>query len=376
MTDYLRALRVDDEDGDLGSKLKFKAATEGVKRDGKDLLSEDWIFDNVRNNPSFLWSHGFTSRPAIGRIDSIDVKGTDTIIEVTFDQSDEFARLIERKYREGFLNAVSIGWTIVDMEDDKGVMRHKRDVTEVSAVNVPADPDALIERQVDSLRSEHEELTRILASWDADKIEPYSKTFKSSKSLRTSEFEPEGVVKPHNRGIYIRDRGALSIKSRNDFAYITKNEFGYEGLLPHHAESGEAVSHSVVESMARLYCGVAGIPDTDFESVFDHLARHYQQAKLTPPDFLGPSRLRLLDREDIVNLFSSSQRYIVESIPINPDEITESEWARLVELVDETAAIIKGNRAHQIQEDSSDEKITASLERLESTISKLTEVNE
>lgn len=398
MTDYLRALRVEADEGnnDPGSPIRFKASTEGVKRDGLDLLAKDWVFDNVRANPTFLWSHGFTGHPAIGRLDSIGVEGEDTIIEVTFDQDDEFARLVESKYLNGYLNAVSMGWTNIDVEDKNGKPRRKRDVTEVSAVNVPADPDALMERQVDVLREEHIELTRILADFDAKRGKGHADTDPALTSLRrlpgavgvnwrgvlvsmtdglAAEVDGQ-LIKPHNRGIsaILGDHERTIMGNRSeDFVYLRKaGENVIEGLLPHHAESGEAIVYYVIESMARLYCGLAGIPDAEFEGAYDHLARHYRQAKMTPPEVLDPARLRALSREDIANLFAGDQQRIVLDLPVNPEMLTDSEWAALVALSNELRSILSGRRKKTPRPKPSDEgELAQMLQRLDSTMDKL-----
>lgn len=85
----------------------------------------------------------FGSKPPIGRVAAVEPEAERLVIDVAFDQGDQFAREIERKYRDGFLNAVSVSWDNVEGKD--GRMQH--DLLEVSGVPVPADPDALIERQ-------------------------------------------------------------------------------------------------------------------------------------------------------------------------------------------------------------------------------------
>ena len=398
MTEYLRALRIkhEDDDDEPGSAMRFKASTEGVKRDGLDLLAKDWVFDNVRENPIFLWSHGFTMRPAIGRIDKIEVEGEDTIINVTFDQADDFARLIESKYRNGFLNAVSMGWLNIEVEE-KGKMRRKRDVTEVSAVNVPADPEALIERQVDSLRAEHVELTKILKDWDErheldlDDLHENTESDPASHLARPDALgatwrgvllnikgfknmqKAAGIVKPHNRGIYEVDGDPANIKigkESNDFIY---NGFDPDnklrGFLPHHDETGEAIVSYVIESMARLYIGIAGIPDVDYEGAYEHLARHYRQAKITPPEYIDPARLRALDREQIANLFAGDQRGIVRDLPVDPDMLTDRDMGRLVELSDELRAILSGRRVATPPETKLE--VADTLARLDEALDKL-----
>ena len=137
----------------------FVASTPGVKRDGLELRPLGWRTENYRSNPVFLWAHNYRSLP-IGRTELIDANESDLRIGVEFDTEDPFAATVERKYRDGFLNAVSVGWdwvredgspidfaTWLTTSDEELAREFFYDLLEVSGVPVPADPDALVERQ-------------------------------------------------------------------------------------------------------------------------------------------------------------------------------------------------------------------------------------
>lgn len=136
-----------------GSPIPFVASTPGVKRDGLDLRAQGWRLDNYRRNPVFLWAHG-RSEPSLGRVDADAGDSLRTLVH--FDQEDDFARKIESKYRRGFLNAVSVGWDFVDERGQRADISRMTlaavrdnafyDLTELSGVPVPADPDALVQR--------------------------------------------------------------------------------------------------------------------------------------------------------------------------------------------------------------------------------------
>lgn len=117
--------------------LRFVASTEGIKRDGRELRAEDWRVDSYLRNPIFLWAHSY-ELPPIGRA-AVTFDGARMLADVEFDQGDPFAVNIERKYRAGFLNAVSVGWN--DVKDAEGRWTHE--LLDISAVPVPADPQAL-----------------------------------------------------------------------------------------------------------------------------------------------------------------------------------------------------------------------------------------
>ena len=166
MTMYLRALREvpepeegEPEGGQPGSPIRFVASTEGVKRDGKSLDAEKWQLDNFRANPVGLWGHDYWGeRLPIARAD-VSVEDGRLMASMTFDQEDEFARAVEGKYRRGFLNAVSVGWD----ETEDGY-----ELLDISAVPVPGDPDALMERQMRAFRALADQLNSVMQSGPQD----------------------------------------------------------------------------------------------------------------------------------------------------------------------------------------------------------------
>lgn len=157
MSNQLRAYfdRAGDGASDTGP-IRFVASAEGVKRDGKDLKMDDWDLENYRKNPVVLWGHDYWgNRLPIGRSE-VSIEGKRLMADVTFDPDDEFARQIERKYRNGFLNTVSVGW---DTHRDGEETRNE--LLDISAVPVPGDPDALMERQIRAIQKLDTILTEI-----------------------------------------------------------------------------------------------------------------------------------------------------------------------------------------------------------------------
>lgn len=157
-----------------GTPIPFVASTPGVKRDGLDLRASGWRLDTYNTNPVFQWCHDRTM-PPIGRVEA--AAGSVLRAMVTFDQEDEFARRVESKYRRGFLNAVSVSWDWVDGQGQRldawrmsvEQLRDSAfyDMTELSGVPIPADADALIERQRTGLRSLGRELVRLFDEQEA-----------------------------------------------------------------------------------------------------------------------------------------------------------------------------------------------------------------
>lgn len=125
----------------------FVAATEGIKRDGLNLVMAGGRLDNYkRAGGPFLWVHDYR-RPPIGRAD-IRIEDSRLLADVEFDLDDEFAASVASKYDRGFMRAVSIGW---DVLEQKGRDIVAWELLDISAVPVGADADALLARHLTSL---------------------------------------------------------------------------------------------------------------------------------------------------------------------------------------------------------------------------------
>lgn len=130
-----------------------------------DVVVQDWILDEFKGNPVVPWGHDYLS-PPVGRVVGITVEaasdyGHDTpvlLADIEFDEEDPDAAKIASKYRRGFLSAVSVGFAPGERiprsglsKDDplystRGMVYRKNVLKEISAVTVPANPDALAMR--------------------------------------------------------------------------------------------------------------------------------------------------------------------------------------------------------------------------------------
>ncbi|MFJ8863621.1 hypothetical protein ACIRD8_35040 [Streptomyces sp. NPDC102451] len=148
---YLRGyvLRADDQDHDDttgdGKPLRIIAATAGRKGDGLNLQMDGADLGRFQSNPVVGYGHNYWGRDGlpIGRSDKTWIDGDRLLMDVAFDQDDDFARTVERKYRGGYLNAFSIGFDVWNI-DDAGVPEGW-ELFEVSAVPLPMDPNAVVE---------------------------------------------------------------------------------------------------------------------------------------------------------------------------------------------------------------------------------------
>ncbi|MFC8008906.1 HK97 family phage prohead protease [Streptomyces cinereoruber] len=133
-------------DGDeAGKPLSIIAATEGRKGDGLNLTMAGARLERFESNPVVGYGHSYWGRDGlpIGRADKTWIDGDKLRMDVIFDQDDEFAVKVERKYRARMMNAFSIGFDVWNIGDD-GVPEGW-ELFEVSAVPLPMDPAAIVE---------------------------------------------------------------------------------------------------------------------------------------------------------------------------------------------------------------------------------------
>jgi len=151
-----------------------------IDRHGTVVMPSGARTENYERNPVVMWQHGNGVRGSvpIGRAESIRTEENALFAQVRFDEDDEFAREIERKVEEGFVNAASIGFRPLDQRKDtvdgeQVTVVDNWELVEFSMVSVPSNPTALVESRgyvetiaervadaaTEKIRDEHETLT-------------------------------------------------------------------------------------------------------------------------------------------------------------------------------------------------------------------------
>ena len=130
--------------------LEFVGSTETVDRDGEVIKADAWQLGSYNKNPVVQWAHDYQS-PPVGKTLSIERRGTDTVFQIQFATSDEyaFADTVYKLCKGGYLNATSVGFIPIEYEKAKKQGDPSRTFTkvellEISIVPVPSNPDALV----------------------------------------------------------------------------------------------------------------------------------------------------------------------------------------------------------------------------------------
>ena len=118
------------------------ASTDSVDRMGEIIDQDGWDLKNFLNNPVLLWAHDDRT-PRIGLAQNIRIDksmGSPRLMfEPKFNEATELSRAIKQIYEsEG--GTFSVGFMPLERDGDTYT---KSELLEISAVNVPANPDAM-----------------------------------------------------------------------------------------------------------------------------------------------------------------------------------------------------------------------------------------
>jgi len=132
--------------------LEFLGSTADVDRYGDVIEVEGWDLKNYKKNPVFLWTHDY-KQPPVGKAVKVGKTEKGLLFQVKFPTAEEyaFADTIYKLYLGGYLRATSVGFRDLEREPltDKegrqtGFRYKKQELYELSAVPVPANPNALV----------------------------------------------------------------------------------------------------------------------------------------------------------------------------------------------------------------------------------------
>jgi HK97 family phage prohead protease len=260
-----------EEDGILSVSI---ASDQGEDRDGEVIAAEGWDFSNFLKNPVLLWAHDYRSEP-IGKVTRIWKDGSKTMFSAQFAVNiSDRARTIYRLYKEGFLNAFSVGFQPKERE---GNIFTKVELLEISAVPVPANPRALVMARgikgIESVELEKEifsELKGVIGYEDHGIVSDVTHEWDATKELASvgENFEK------------LYDMSTWFDESNKDAKSSYK--------LPHHqAGDLKAVWRGVAAAMAALMGARGGVevPEQDRKGIYSHLAKHYEEFGKKAPEF-------------------------------------------------------------------------------------------
>ena len=152
---------IDKTPNDKG-EMVFTASTANVDRESDIIKADGWQLDNFKDGGPLLWGHDQTKLP-IGRVLWVKVDNGKLVGKAKFNGQTQLSTDVEKLVRSGDLKGLSVGFRPMDMKmnNEGGRTFTKQELLEISVVNVPANPDAII-HTIKSLEIKSEPVIRAL----------------------------------------------------------------------------------------------------------------------------------------------------------------------------------------------------------------------
>lgn len=179
----IKSLNAQVEKPNKKGEFVFTASSERTDREGDVIKSSGWLLDNFKDGGVLLWGHNQDKLP-VGRVLWVKQDNGNLIGKARFNGQTQLSKDVEKLVKMGDLTGISVGFRALESEKTpQGRMFTKQELLEVSVVNIPANPDAVI-HTIKSLDIES----------DAVKLACYKSMESNEKSQDLTENEEKETV--------------------------------------------------------------------------------------------------------------------------------------------------------------------------------------
>ena len=182
---------------DAAPVIEFTASDDTLDRYDEVIDAKGWDLTNYKRNPVFQNSHKYGDIAfTLGKSLVTEVRGNALVQRIEFAVDiNPMAKLAYDLYRGGFLNAVSVGFIPLDWQDGGGANKYarkfiKQELLELSAVSIPANPNALQNAVKSGAvdRSDLLDLAEFLKSFCSTKAEAESNASASGSAVNDARM--------------------------------------------------------------------------------------------------------------------------------------------------------------------------------------------
>jgi len=272
------------------------ASTSTPDRFGDIIVQDGWELEQFKKNPVIPWGHDY-NKPPVARAEEIYVDNGKLVFLAKFPEPGTYdlADTVFELYKQGFLKAFSVGFIPVEYEpNEHGGLTYKRqELLEISAVTVPANPEALMLAYKSMLKAVPPKHTPPI-----DEDSDWDKTEAIKQLRKWASRDGSGDKDTIDWAKYAKGFGWYD---END-----KENFGSYKLPHHYVRNGRLITpwSGVKAAMAALLGARGGvdIPENERKKVYNHLAAHYKQFDKEPPEFHTLELLRDVFSEVFVEI--------------------------------------------------------------------------
>jgi HK97 family phage prohead protease len=179
------------------STLEAVFSTEDEDRHG-DIVRQNWDLKQFKKNPVILNSHNYWSATdVIGKAEKIGIKNGQLEGKIKFAvEENPIAKIIFDLYKNGFLNAFSVGFIPKEFSDKGEIL--KSELLEISAVSVPANAYALAKSAGIDLKPLFKDITDTLEGEEPEdeEIDDEEEEEAPEEGIEAKKEEEPEAVKP------------------------------------------------------------------------------------------------------------------------------------------------------------------------------------
>lgn len=231
-----------------------------------DVVSAPWSLDRYRANPVVVFAHDY-SQPAVGKAVDVRLEGENLVATIQWDDhpSNPLGQTVAHQFRSGFLNAVSVGFqpgiairrSQLDASDpyyaEKGNWFKDNELLEISAVPIPANPDALATRSLSPWMERH-----ILEVEDTDE----GLRVLYARPGEQSEEQPEEPVAEASSWKDDEEEEKRSL--RDSFLDMIRTDASIQGALAALHDAHKESARGIDDLDAESPCGITSVIDDLF----------------------------------------------------------------------------------------------------------------
>lgn len=282
-------------------RVTVYVSTPIIDRDGEILDKDGWMFTHYKDHPVLMSSHDYRRLTAqIGKALNWGVDDFGLWVEFEYFvgegnfEADWGWKLVEKGVAAYSVGFKPLEWQDVDVNGRRVRKYTKQELWEVSQVTIPANPQAVVR----GIEEGDESMVELV-------IKAYGKLREIYKGAVPPHSTPESSRESWDKNVAINqlrkwassdgsgDKDKIDWnKYRLGFAWFdasNKENFGSYKLPHHYVEGGQlkVCKRGVFAGMGALSGARGGvdIPEEDKRKVYNHLAKHYRDLGVEPPEY-------------------------------------------------------------------------------------------
>lgn len=192
----------------------FTAVASSAKTDrhGEVVDQKGWDLKNFKKNPVLLWAHDH-SQMAIGKATRVWMSEGNLMFKGVWQEATDLGKAAKQLVEDGILKTFSVGFLPSEME---GNTYTKQELLEISLVNVPANPDAMMLAYKSLKGSGFEDQVMEDIGIDTQVVDKLVSMEKDIKELKEQQVKVTPTAPTHSQVIRTRQSVVKAVAKASD----------------------------------------------------------------------------------------------------------------------------------------------------------------